>query len=118
MATSIILMAMVARNLREASRSENNANQHGAQKNCVSGFKGVQRTRFHTWQARICSGYKRVSLVTFPIPYDAALVYDRAAIIAFGKFAHTNFPPEESAHIVLPARVLSKIDAARQRLSP
>ena len=44
---------------------------------------------------------------------EAALAYDRVAILFYGDDAKTNFPPEESEHVVLPDDIMRQINALK-----
>ncbi len=77
-------------NLRACSCSQNLANR-GKNKNNTSGFKGVTWSKSSKkWQAQLKLGGKMKYLGVFDVPKDAALAYDRAAVLYFGEFAKTN----------------------------
>jgi len=44
---------------------------------------------------------------------EAALAYDRSAVLIYGDDAETNFPPEESEHVVFPDEVMRQINAVK-----
>jgi len=46
-------------------------------------------------------------------PREFMLAYDRAAVLIDGDDAETNFPPEESKHVVLPDEVMRQINALK-----
>lgn len=84
-------------NLREATRSQNGANQFKRQ-GCSSPFKGVYRPRGRrVWIAQIAveGGGVRV-LGAFSDEIEAARAYDRAAVATWGEFARANFPPHRA----------------------
>jgi hypothetical protein len=56
-------------------------------------------------------------LQVFHISVDR-LAYDRAAILVYGDEAETNYPPEESEHVVFSPEIMQQINAAKggQRL--
>lgn len=78
-------------NLREATRSQNNANQRKTRGS--SRFKG---TCWHKAKKRWLAGIKvfgrRQNLGYYTDEIDAALAYDAAARHLFGEFAALNFP--------------------------
>ena len=74
------------KNLRLATESENHANSKLYSTN-TSGFKGVRRTRFGRWQARIWIDHTEIHLGNFDTPEQAAERYMAAARNAFGDFA-------------------------------
>jgi hypothetical protein len=79
-------------NLRDASNSQNLANQ-GKHSNNKSGFKGVSWHKgARKWYAQICVYWKVIHLGSFDNPIAAAKAYDTAAKEFFGEFARPNFP--------------------------
>lgn len=77
-------------NLRIATNSQNGANMIKP-RGCLSRFKGVYLDkRRGTWQASIKVHQKKQYLGAYAKEEDAALAYNRAAIIAFGEFALLN----------------------------
>ena len=74
-------------NLRWASIAENTAN---SKKNNLLGFRGVYKNR-KRYEASIRINKKLYHLGTYDTPEEAALMYDAAAIGAFGEFATLNF---------------------------
>ena len=74
-------------NLREATRGQTQANKP-AQRNCMSGLKGVFRTPNGRWGARCDGEY----LGLFDLPEAAARAYDVAARAKWGEYARTNLP--------------------------
>lgn len=53
-------------------------------------FKGMSKTKSGKWQARIKNNGKLIALGTFLCEYDAAIAYNAAAIVIFGKDAILN----------------------------
>jgi hypothetical protein len=78
-------------NLRIATNSQNQMNKNGWSK---SGYKGVSQFK-NKWHASIRFDGKLHSLGNYDTPEQAALIYDKAAMKAFGAFAHLNFGAEE-----------------------
>jgi hypothetical protein len=54
-----------------------------------------------------------IILGEFDTEREAALAYDRAAILLYGDEAETNLPPEESEHVVLSDKVIRQINALK-----
>ena len=54
-----------------------------------------------------------IALGHFATEREAALAYDRAMILLCGHQAETNFPPEESEHVILPDEVMRQINALK-----
>jgi hypothetical protein len=54
-----------------------------------------------------------VVLGDFATEREAALAYDRAAVLLYGDKAETNFSPEESEHLVLSDQVMRQINALK-----
>lgn len=77
------------RNLRIASRSQNQHNR-GRNKNNTSGFKGVSRYRGR-WRARITVNWKEIRLGIFDTPEEAFDAYVAAAKEYHGEFANDGF---------------------------
>lgn len=74
-------------NIRNASYSQNSANQALSPRN-TSGFKGVSwNADGHRWQAHIMVNKKSIYLGLFDRAEDAAEAYIAAAIEHFGEFA-------------------------------
>lgn len=79
-------------NLRSATIAQNNANQ-GVRLGSRSRFKGLTwKHRERLWQVRITVAGRRRSLGYFRDEEAAARAYDAAALMAWGEFAHLNFP--------------------------
>lgn len=74
-------------NLREATRSQNNANK-SMQTNCKSGFKGVVwATHAKKWRASICIKRKQKNLGYYDTREAANAAYMAAAREIYGEFA-------------------------------
>lgn len=77
-------------NLREASRTLNNAN-HRPREGCSSKFKGVAwHKNYKRWWSYINKNGKRLSLGYFYDEVEAAKAYNAAAQLLFGEFARPN----------------------------
>lgn len=80
-------------NLRIVSRNENAKNMK-KHKDGLAKYKGVSKLsngKTNPWRARIWTDNKELSLGAYKTQEEAALVYDLAAILYFGAYAHTNF---------------------------
>lgn len=71
-------------NLREATRSQNNANRRGY---AASGFKGVTKTKGGRFIATINRNRKPEYLGTFDTPEQANAAYEKRAVEIHGAFA-------------------------------
>ena len=81
----------VDENLRECTNTQNQCNR-AANKNNVSGFKGVRTSvAKRRFAASITVNRKVIHLGYFNSPEEAAHTYDKAAKEYFGEFAWTNF---------------------------
>lgn len=86
-------------NLREATASNNKANQK-IQKNNKSGYKGVYfHTRDKMYAAQINCNGRKYHLGYFNSAIEAARAYDRKALKLHGEFARTNFSFEEDSNV-------------------
>ena len=80
-------------NLREATGSQNLANQRKFRRECSSRFKGVYwHKQIQKWSAYINVDHRRRQLGCFANEEDAARAYDAAALTAWGEFAYLNLP--------------------------
>jgi hypothetical protein len=74
-------------NLRESTRTQNNANRSACANN-KCGLKGVDyRRKIKKWRAQIAIGGKKIHLGSFCTPEDAHAAYVAAAEKYFGEFA-------------------------------
>lgn len=76
-------------NLRLATESQNKSNRTVQRNNINSGLKGVYPNG-NKWRARIQINKVKINLGSFWTKEEAALAYNRAAKIYFGKFARLN----------------------------
>ena len=79
-------------NLRVCVHAQNGMNR-SRNKNNTSGYKGVcfkKHVKVKNWQAQIAVRGKIIHLGYFNTAMEAALVYNEAALIHHGEFAHLN----------------------------
>lgn len=76
-------------NLRVATNSENACNRLKI-KSSNNKFKGVWKSKKGKYYARIFRHKKCIHLGHFKTEIDAAMAYNKAALIEFGKFARLN----------------------------
>ena len=77
-------------NLRAVTSSQNKGNI-GLLRNNKSGFRGVSfNARSQKWHAQIKINGKQTYLGRFDLPEQAAKIYNAAAVLHFGEFAHLN----------------------------
>jgi len=55
-----------------------------------------------------------IDLGEFDSEMEAALAYDRAAVLIYGDEADLNFPSEESEYVAFPSDIMRKIEAAKR----
>lgn len=86
-------------NLREASPTQNSVNVP-IKRNNTSGFVGVVWDNDRSkWRAQIRLDGKKTNLGRFDCVDEAIHAHDTAALIAFGEFAHLNWPRDFYAAI-------------------
>ncbi|UOF79269.1 endonuclease [Caudoviricetes sp.] len=77
-------------NLREATRSQNKANE-GLRSTNTSGFRGVSKSN-SKWAASIWMNGKQRVIGRYANKEDAAKAYDAMALKIHGNYARVNFP--------------------------
>lgn len=78
------------RNLRLATKAQNRMNR-GAQKNSISGFRGVTYNKANSnFRADIGRFPRKIYLGSFKTMEEAAIAYNKAAKKRYGKFACLN----------------------------
>lgn len=84
-------------NLRECGYEGNarNRKMNNNNKRVSSLYKGVCKTKFGRWSARIKFNKKDIWLGAFLDEKEAAIAYDNAAKKYYGEFAYLNFPENE-----------------------
>lgn len=89
-------------NLREATHNQNVRHARRRRDN-TTGFKGVMWNEdTHKWKAVIVVDGAKKYLGLFTSKEQAARIYDEAAKLWHGKFAHLNFPESAEANHSLP----------------
>ena len=84
-------------NLRICTSSQNGCNKRAEKPNKSSRFRGVRRdSSFPRWTAQISFDHQWQYLGSFATEEEAAMAYDRAAILLHGQFAVVNFPVIEA----------------------
>lgn len=83
-------------NMRVCTRSENQRNRGGAQRNNESGYLGVCRASYGKWVAYIRVEGRYISKAGFDTPAQAAIVRDTLAVKYHGEYATLNFPDHEN----------------------
>lgn len=81
-------------NLRIATYQQNSRNRT-KRKATASKYKGLCRVR-NKWRVSIAYDKRRIFLGYFEEQITAAKVYDKYAVLFFGKFANLNFPNENT----------------------
>lgn len=90
-------------NLRVATRSQNNANQHKVREGKTSKYRGVCRyPRSGKWLAQIVSKNKNIRIGLYEVEEDAARARDGAALALHGEFAYLSVPYLEPIPYVPP----------------
>jgi len=81
-------------NLRECSRSQNNANMQKLREQKLSIYKGVTKIKMNfkedKWKAQIMVNGLNIYLGRFQTEEQAAKSYNEAALLYFGEFAFLN----------------------------
>lgn len=82
-------------NLREATRSQNKANRTKPKGETTSKYKGVRLVKkaynlSRPWEANIMVQQKQIYLGMFETETEAAIAYNKAAVLHFGEFARIN----------------------------
>lgn len=85
------------RNLRNATRSQNQRNKH-PRDNCTSKYMGVSwDKKKRKWRATIQADKQVTHIGSFISEIDAAIAYDNYAAVLHGEFARFNFPNKRTA---------------------
>jgi hypothetical protein len=102
-------------NIKDLATGSENMGNRVAYSNNTSGLKGVSWfKRDKKWQVHVGINGTAIGVGYFEDHRLAGLTYDAAAKAVWGlRFSNLNFPTEESDHIVLPDRVIRRIEAQR-----
>lgn len=99
-------------NIRLVTRQQNGWNARRTA-SFASKYKGVTPRRYG-FEARLCIDGKQVSLGLYPTDIDAARVYDAAAVLTRGEYAHINFHDTDPYAVRTATEVLAKRGIAHE----
>ena len=87
-------------NLRICTNAQNQRNR-GPQKNNASGYKGVYPYKKGKWRAKIQVDKLDIHLGIFDVVTEAALAYNKAALLHHREFAYQNEVPTCASEMVV-----------------
>ena len=89
-------------NLRVCTKQQNSMNQSKQRRNTTSIYKGVCFNKQNRkWVVQIRINRKQKHIGYYESEEEAAIAYDKYAILHFGEFAKTNFPIENYTDYIL-----------------